>query len=139
MNKYIKYFLLLVVLAAVFTGGYFLAFKTVKADKVVTEVVKDRFTGLTPAHLTTDGHSMEPTLSDKTTYQIYKIDPQEGDIISLVSPKFTSSGAVKRLINIREDGAWWVLGDNRTNSHDSGDFGWILPSERSNVWVVKVK
>lgn len=141
MKTWLKFSLCILISASLFGAGFFTAYKTVKKDKeiVTNEVIKDRFSGLTPAHVTVEGESMNPTLTNGVKYEIYKeVTPQEGDIISFSSPKFFSGGAIKRLIKIREDGAWWVLGDNRGISHDSGDFGWILPSERFNVWVVKV-
>jgi signal peptidase I len=153
MKTYFKVLLGILVSASLFCSGFFVAYKTIKKDKEVVktvevkEVVKDRFAGAKIQKIQGVGNSMLPTLADGQIYYGYKIEPQEGDIIAFNSTKYLEGvkqkdlggGAVKRLIKTREDGAYWVLGDNRSISHDSGDFGWILPSEISDIWVVKVK
>lgn len=95
---------------------------------------------LTYGQVVVDGNSMYPTMKDGQIYNEYKAEPSEGDIVAFdcLKPE-AKDGYIKRLIEIREDGAWWVLGDNREHSYDSSEYGWILPSERSDVWVVKVK
>ncbi len=93
------------------------------------------------------GGSMLPTMPESPIPVVgYRITPIEGDIISFqcskpecAQGKSGKGGMTKRLITIREDGAWWVLGDNRAVSHDSGDFGWLMPSEISDVWVIKLQ
>ena len=92
------------------------------------------------------GNSMYPTLKDGKTYTEYRINPKVDDIIDFVCSKpecyqgkSGSNHFVKRLIKIREDGAFWVLGDNREHSYDSSEYGWILPSEISDIWVIKLK
>jgi signal peptidase I len=107
-------------------------------------------TGLTiwffnaPVYGVGDGESMQPTIMNGQTYSIdTSLTPKEGDIIafncsSTACQRRNIKMLCKRLIKIREDGAWWVEGDNKSNSWDSIDFGWILPNERSNVGVVKL-
>lgn len=91
------------------------------------------------------GLSMYPTIKDnQCTVQDITKTPQAGNIVAFVCSERckhldgtkSTVGLVKRLIKIRADGAWWVQGDNQPDSWDSIDYGWILPSERSNVGVV---
>lgn len=98
--------------------------------------------------MTSGGNSMLPTMpNDKVPVKMYAMKPIENDIISFKCSKAEclkwgdteySGGFTKRLIEIREDGAIWVDGDNKDNSFDSDYFGWLLPSEVSDVWVIKL-
>ena len=94
------------------------------------------------------GHSMEPTLPYDSIVNIYKAKMQDGDVISFScsAERCHKWGTTvydgefqKRLIKIREDGAIWVDGDNKDNSFDSDYFGWLMPNEFSDVWVVKLQ
>lgn len=90
------------------------------------------------------GSSMEPTMSDGDgTYNEYKVKAEVNDIVSFYCTKpdcyegATHKGSmVKRLVKIRDDGAWWVEGDNKSTSFDSRHFGWLLPSDTADEWVV---
>lgn len=157
MKKFNIVLISLVVVGSIFAGcylGYLYTHKsaiasdpaeniveTISEVPVVSEpVIEKRVVGIV-------GNSMDPTLKDGGIYTEYKIEPKEGDIIGFVcykpecsQGKSGANNPTKRLIKIREsDGAWWVLGDNRAISHDSGDYGWILPSERSDIWVIKLQ
>ena len=35
----------------------------------------------------------------------------------------------KRIIDINENGCYWVEGDNKEKSYDSRDFGWLCPED----------
>lgn len=94
------------------------------------------------------GDSMEPTLHPGQEITGYKAEFEVGDIVSFdcYSDKCLKWGEtkydghfIKRLIKIRDDGAWWIDGDNKENSFDSDYYGWLLPSEISDIWVIKVK
>lgn len=91
------------------------------------------------------GSSMEPTIKDGQGIIIdMATEPRVGDIVAFgcIDACYyegyyqKEQGFMKRLIKIREDGAWWVEGDNKENSWDSNDYGWILPHQRTNVGVV---
>lgn len=151
MKFYFKAFLIFLISASLFGAGFFTAYRIIKKDKEVVDRVEirkieiDRFWQKTARSVKGIGGSMLPTLKDGETTIEYQIEPIEGDVITFHCSKPECSVSskdslymTKRLIRIREDGAWWILGDNRAISHDSEDFGWILPSERSDVWVVKL-
>lgn len=91
------------------------------------------------------GTSMEPAIRDGQGIVVDVAPvPRTSDIVALDCLEVCyykdyysrNEPFVKRLIIIREDGAWWVEGDNKENSWDSVDYGWILPSQRANVGVV---
>jgi signal peptidase I len=82
---------------------------------------------------TGSGPSMKPTLSDETLQMgTYSFTPKPGDIISFncVADKCGDEYIIqKRIIKINNDGCFWVEGDNKEESFDSRDFGWLCPSE----------
>lgn len=89
--------------------------------------------------------SMEPTIYGGDRYFVSSKTPKVGDIIAIQCSKpecrnykgeIHTGGLIKRLIKVDDQGNWWVLGDNSTKSFDSRYFGWISPSERSDVGVV---
>jgi len=116
MKKFIKfsiYFVLSFLLLFIITGLLFYVFKL------------NISTG--------SGPSMEPTLSDKTIQlNTYSFNPKPGDIISFncVADKCGDEFIIqKRIIKINEDGCFWVEGDNKDESFDSREFGWLCTSE----------
>lgn len=92
---------------------------------------------------TAEGPCMEPTLKSGQPFELdhYRL-PQEGDIISFScfnkcnrEDFRTASGEMiltKRLIRINGD-CYWVEGDNKENSFDSNDFGWICKNQDIRV------
>lgn len=77
------------------------------------------------------GNSMSPVLKDAEKVLVIKYwfgFPQKKDIVLLKHP-FTSQLLVKRLEKINRR-AYWVEGDNKKESTDSRDFGWI---EKKNI------
>ncbi len=83
----------------------------------------------------TNGKSMNPTIrdGDRTVYNMFAT-PKSGDIIAFdCFSKYEESGElvplVKRIIKINEQGCYWVEGDNKTNSKDSRDYGWLCPRD----------
>lgn len=92
------------------------------------------------------GASMEPTLQigQYVIIDTKKTQPAIGDIIYFnchnrcAHPDGTlkETALIKRVVDIRADGAWFIKGDNQPDSWDSVDYGWLLPEERSDVGVV---
>lgn len=92
---------------------------------------------------TAEGPSMYPTI---ITGQPFELDsfklPKEGDIISFScfnkcnrEDFKTANGEMiltKRLTKI-QGGCYWVEGDNKENSFDSRDFGWICKNQDIRV------
>jgi signal peptidase I len=88
-----------------------------------------------------DGESMYPTLKNEQLIFINIADraPETNDIVVIMCKNGKCSTSknclgcddvlVKRLT--KKDGDnWWVEGDNKDNSWDSRDFGWITPEDR---------
>ncbi len=74
------------------------------------------------------GKSMSPTLHDGDLVLIDKKPKAHniGDICVLVPPDETNKLVIKRITKVKPmDRLYWFLGDNRSNSHDSRDFGWV--------------
>lgn len=74
------------------------------------------------------GRSMSPTLHDGDFVLIDK-NPKLyrlGDICILVPPDEADKIVIKRITKVKPmDKLYWFLGDNRRNSHDSRDYGWV--------------
>ncbi len=74
------------------------------------------------------GKSMLPNFSDQTTVLVNKIayifrQPQVNDVIVLKHPK-TKKNLLKRITRVSGE-KYFVEGDNKTESTDSRDFGFI--------------
>jgi hypothetical protein len=88
---------------------------------------------------TAEGPSMYPTIVTGQPFELdhYKL-PQEGDIISFScfnkcnrEDFRTASGEMiltKRLTKINGD-CYWIEGDNKEESFDSRDFGWVCKNK----------
>ncbi|MDZ7611806.1 MAG: S24/S26 family peptidase [Candidatus Moranbacteria bacterium] len=81
------------------------------------------------------GDSMLPTIREGAELTV---DPEarvsENDIIVFTCRKCKQKNddidiLTKRLIAKNEKGCLWVEGDNKANSYDSRDFGWLCPEE----------
>lgn len=84
---------------------------------------------------TIEGRSMEPTLVDgqKVNLDIYK-ELTIGDVIIFKCfSKCDRDGVeivlVKRLIEINEQGCYWIEGDNKNHSYDSRNYGWLCSED----------
>lgn len=77
------------------------------------------------------GKSMQPTLSkNNVSFGIPAINLGVGDIVGYrCFSKCDINGEVKdlrkRIIDINENGCYWFEGDNKENSYDSRDYGWL--------------
>lgn len=69
------------------------------------------------------GPSMAPTMLNDEWWVVRRTPGlREGDVALLIHPRRPDLLVVKRLVR-REDGGWWVLGDNPGASEDSRQFG----------------
>lgn len=87
------------------------------------------------------GDSMEPTLSDGDELLVDpKAIPELGDIV--VFSCFSCDGIspeeilTKRLIEIDQQGCYWLTGDNKKNSFDSRDTRWLCEDDLEVFGVV---
>lgn len=72
------------------------------------------------------GHSMAPYLLDNDSWVVWRTQRvRPGDVVMLTHPVRSNFLIVKRAISQREDGDWWVEGDNRDYSDDSRSFGFV--------------
>ncbi len=73
------------------------------------------------------GPSMEPALRNGDWWLVLRTSRHRaGDIALIIHPDRPDALIVKRL-DRRQDGGWWVLGDNAGASEDSRTFG-AVPS-----------
>lgn len=95
-----------------------------------------------------EGSSMEPNYHNGDTlfFNPIHLSPKIGDaiIFDCLANKCMSSadtnieGRFKRITAIN-DNCYWVEGDNRLESNDSNDYGWLCPSDISSVETVIFK
>jgi nickel-type superoxide dismutase maturation protease len=72
------------------------------------------------------GPSMAPTMLNDEWWVVRRTSGvREGDVVLLTHPRRPDLLVVKRLVR-REDGGWWILGDNPDASEDSRTFG-VVP------------
>lgn len=72
------------------------------------------------------GPSMAPAMLNDEWWLVRRSsDVKPGDVVLLTHPDRPDLLIVKRLAR-REDGGWWVLGDNPDASEDSRQFG-VVP------------
>ncbi len=81
---------------------------------------------------------MDPTLSSgKFSYtNVFDRNPDIGDIVQFYCPNEKCGRfplVVHRVTDINQDGCYWILGDNRENAYDSGDYGWLCPHK--DIWI----
>jgi hypothetical protein len=112
---------------------------------------------------TARGKSMNPTIGDGQPISVeYGNPPQVNDVISFNCLNYKCSQKLenprsgvteleievataenitisKRLIKLNDQGCYGVEGDNKDHSYDSRNFGWLCPSDLSNVGIVKVQ
>lgn len=88
-----------------------------------------------------EGSSMEPTLFHGDTLIVDpRALPQENDLIVFnckTCEKNNEEIMTKRLYEINSEGCYWLLGDNRENSFDSKDYGWLCEDDIEYHGVVK--
>jgi nickel-type superoxide dismutase maturation protease len=82
-----------------------------------------------------EGASMAPAYEDGERLLINRVSsrhrsPRQDDVVVVRDPQDRSRLLLKRVIEVRGDGAVWVLGDNIAESRDSRLFGYV---ERRDV------
>lgn len=87
------------------------------------------------------GHSMEPTFFAKDTLLVseivyFFIKPKRGDIIALLDTA-TKKILIKRITDI-QDNKFYVVGDNKRDSIDSRQIGWIERKQIVGKVIYKV-
>jgi phage repressor protein C with HTH and peptisase S24 domain len=135
MKKWLKYIGILVGAYLALTIVYALVsvfFESDKSDKKTYNIE-------TPlGHIKSvrnEGPSMEPTIASGSDLQIDTAKkPATGEIIAFdCFSKCDKDGNfdsfIKRLIEINDQGCYWVEGDNHEHSNDSNDFGWLCPND----------
>lgn len=85
------------------------------------------------------GRSMSPTIGKNdvsVSIPFLFSSPKIGDIFSFICNEKCDGGrysdidtTTKRIIDINENGCYWVEGDNKEKSYDSRDFGWLCPED----------
>ena len=90
-------------------------------------MLSDIFLRFSPLFIVTvKGNSMSPTLKNKETVltiQYWFIKPKLRDIVLCKHP-ITEKLLIKRLIK-QDKSLFWIEGDNKEESTDSRDFGWV--------------
>lgn len=76
------------------------------------------------------GISMQPTTPGCRQEMFYvKKEPKVGDIVAFkCSTEKCNGNKLKRVIDIK-NGCYFMMGDNREHSYDSGDYGYICGDE----------
>ena len=86
------------------------------------------------------GHSMEPTIKNGASVLVSSIPyifskPQIGDIVAFKKEKKV---LIKRIVKIDVE-KYIVSGDNKDDSMDSREFGWILRRDVIGKVIWKIK
>ena len=120
----------------------FITLFLVAAGFIIFKLVSDKNYQESLEHFYGEGDSMAPTILDR---EEITSDPnqkaEEGDIIVFKCEKCKITGddidiLTERLIEINQEGCFWVEGDNSLKSYDSRNFGWLCPGEIEYYGVV---
>jgi hypothetical protein len=93
-----------------------------------------------------DGGSMQPTYPSDYRHHIrlpFEYVPKKNDVVTFDCLKKCSKNGklmplFKRVIDIDRNDCIWVEGDNKSESYDSRNFGWICPADRAYTFKVLV-
>jgi len=113
------------------TEYVFLALFLLFTGFFITKLVKDKKYEESLEHFVGEGRSMEPTIQEgEKIVADPNAKPEVNDIIVFSCEKCkVERGDVdiltKRVLGINKKGCYWVEGDNKANSHDSRNFGWL--------------